>query len=202
MSSPSVEIMKKHLRLHNKYIREDLIISGISKMKKEQVKKKFDRVFTKVGDHYKSKERGGYDAEIPVDELKKLMIKQPKKEAPKKEEPKPEPKKEEPKPKSKPAPKKDDSFPVPLKKINPAKIKNYKEFRKAIRNIGTLIFQKKNTELETAPVIKQLTKKILSIDNSEEMKKKVDTDLQIRFDDTRYWKEKLGNELRKIIKRS
>ena len=87
----TVELMKKHLRLHNKYIRDDLVISGISKMKKEEVKKMFDRVFTKVGEgedtHYKSKTRRGYNAEIPESDLKKLM----KKSEPKKEEPKKEP---------------------------------------------------------------------------------------------------------------
>ena len=87
-------LMKKHLRLHNKYVRDDLVISGIAKMKKEQVKKMFDRVFKQVGSgddvHYKSKEYRNFDADIPIPELKKLMIKQPKKEK-KKPEPEPEP---------------------------------------------------------------------------------------------------------------
>jgi len=91
----SVELMKKHLRLHNKYVRDDLVISGISKMKKEQVKKMFDRVFTKVGSgentHYKSKPRRGFDADIPIQDLKALMQKKPKKEKQKKEEKKPDP---------------------------------------------------------------------------------------------------------------
>jgi len=130
-SSLSVELMKKHLRLHNKYIREDLVIPGISKMNKEQVKKIFDRVFIKVGDHYKSKERRGYNAEVPEELLKKLMEKKPKQPAPKKEEPKQapapkkEPKKETPKKESKPAPKK-ESKPAPKKESKPKVKISYK----------------------------------------------------------------------------
>lgn len=49
---PSVEKMKKHLRLYNANVREDLIISGIAKMKKDQVQKIFNKRFDEDGDKY------------------------------------------------------------------------------------------------------------------------------------------------------
>ena len=133
----SVELMKKHLRLHNKYVRDDLVISGISKMKKEQVKKMFDRVFTKVGSgentHYKSKPRRGFDADIPIQDLKALMQKKPKKEKQKKEEKKTNPPKSGEKFKFKVKGKKEEEKAEPKKK----KIKVIK--RKRDKKTGKVI---------------------------------------------------------------
>ena len=121
-----------------------------------------------------------------------------------KQKPKPKPApKQAPKPAPKQAPKKDDSVLLPLKKLNPDKIKNFSQFKKSIRNLSSLLFTKKNTELEVEPVVEKLVKKILSIDNSEEMKGKVDSFLDNWFGGDYRWKNfKLKKEIRRIIKRS
>lgn len=93
----SVEKMKKHLRLYNKNVRDDLIISGLAKMKKEEVKKKFNQRFYKSGSHYVP---SGSETNFTmpdnirskmIEESKKIMVE--KRKAKPKPKPKPEPKK-------------------------------------------------------------------------------------------------------------
>jgi hypothetical protein len=113
--------------------------------------------------------------------------------------PKPAPKKES---KPAPAPKEDESYPLPLKKLTPDKIKKFIDFKNSIRNLHSLLFTKKNTELEVEPVIKKLVKKIISIDNSEQMKGKVQSALDTWFGDHRFKTPGLTREIRELIRRS
>ena len=99
----SVEKMKKHLRLYNKNVREDLIISGIAKMKQEEVKKIFNKRFfstTSGGVTHYVPSSANTNYQIPQDRFTKMLeaskeiMKGEKKAKPKPDEPKPELEKE------------------------------------------------------------------------------------------------------------
>ena len=76
MEKETVEIMKKHLRLFNKNVRDDVIISGIAKMKKDQVQKIFDKLFNSGGsgdNKYYALGGSGSNYNIPADRFDKMV---------------------------------------------------------------------------------------------------------------------------------
>jgi len=101
-------LMRKHLLLLNKHIREDLSLRGISKMKKEQVKKNFDVRFEEFkGFHVPTFNYRFGDLQSHIKEYKKLSA-----QANKKKSAPPAPKKKS----APPAPKKKSAPPAPKKK--------------------------------------------------------------------------------------
>ena len=86
--------IKKHLIQFNKDVKEEYIIKGVSKMKKEEALKKFKLYFEKDGNSFYPKDTY-LSAGISYHNYDNLIKSKPKKQMKKKEEPKK--KKEEPK---------------------------------------------------------------------------------------------------------
>ena len=87
--------MKKHLTMYNKFVRDELLVRGLSKMNKEQIEKEFNQRFklytgSKSGRKgYIPKEVQGYSPEYETKDFFKLYEdNQPKKKPVKKAEPK------------------------------------------------------------------------------------------------------------------
>ena len=104
--------MRKYLVLHNKEVRADLIVKGLAKMNKAQLKTEFDKRFTYTGGTFKPKEHEDFRPVIKLDDLKAIFtqkgkkvpdkikpvkLKPNQKRAEKKDEPKEEEPKEKPK---------------------------------------------------------------------------------------------------------
>jgi hypothetical protein len=75
----TASIMKKHLILLNKQVKKELTLSGISKMKKDEVKKNFDDRFRKEKDYFLPKNDSRFgDLDYKQSDYKSLMPKEKK----------------------------------------------------------------------------------------------------------------------------
>ncbi len=119
-------LMRKHLVLLNKHIREDLTLSGVSKMKKEQIKKNFEDRFEKFkGFHVPKNDYRFGSIEYDIKEYKKLSAPP----APKKKSAPPAPKKKSAPRKKRVVKKKDGNLMISAPASKPAPRK--KRVRKA-----------------------------------------------------------------------
>jgi len=80
---PTVELMKRYLRLYNKNIREDLVLPAVSKMKKDTVASKFNKIYKKVNEggnvYYVPKKFREFEVFIAKSDLQNAMLKKAKK---------------------------------------------------------------------------------------------------------------------------
>jgi len=80
---PTVELMKRYLRLYNKNIKEDLVLPAVSKMKKDAVVSKFNKIYKKVNEggnvYYLPKKFRGFEVFIAKSDLQNAMLKKAKK---------------------------------------------------------------------------------------------------------------------------